>query len=82
MFNSPEMFAGIFSIFIKDGFFPGLINSRLDVHLCPEMHTITKFRRQFDDFYNFGKYGDCGEFLSNHQMYVNQFHTWWPAMYL
>ena len=41
---------------------------------------ITKYRRQFDDFYNFGKYGDCGEFLSNHQMYVNQFHTWWPAM--
>lgn len=40
---------------------------------------ITKYRRQFDDFYNFGKYGDCGEFLSNHQMYVNQFHTWWPA---
>ena len=36
---------------------------------------ITKYRRQFDDFYNFGKYGDCGEFLSNHQMYVNQFHT-------
>ena len=33
---------------------------------------ITKYRRQFDDFYNFGKYGDCGEFLSNHQMYVNQ----------
>ena len=29
---------------------------------------ITKYRRQFDDFYNFGKYGDCGEFLSNHQM--------------
>ena len=41
---------------------------------------ITKYRRQFDDFYNFGKYGDCGEFLSNHQMYVNQFHTWCPAM--
>jgi len=55
---------------------PGAVS----VHLCPEMHTITKYRRQFDDFYNFGKYGDCGEFLSNHQMYVNQFHTWWPAM--
>ena len=41
---------------------------------------ITKYRRQFDDFYNFGKYGDCGELLSNHQIYVNQFHTWWPAM--
>ena len=41
---------------------------------------ITKYCRQFDDFYNFGKYGDCGEFLSNHQMYVNQFHTWCPAM--
>ena len=41
---------------------------------------ITEYRQQFDDFYNFGKYGDCGEFLSNHQMYVNQFHTWWPAM--
>ena len=41
---------------------------------------ITKYRRQFDDFYNFGKYGDCGEFLSNHHMYVNQFHTWCPAM--
>ena len=40
----------------------------------------TKHRRQFDDLYNFGKYGDCGEFLSNHQMYVNQFHTWWQAM--
>ena len=32
---------------------------------------ITKYRRQFDDFYNFGKYGDCGEFLSN------QFHPCW-----
>ena len=32
---------------------------------------ITKYRQQFDDFYNLGKYGDCGEFLSNHQMYVN-----------
>ena len=37
---------------------------------------ITKYRQQFDDFYNFGKYGYCGEFLSNHQIYVNQFHTW------
>ena len=30
-----------------------------------------------------GEYGDFGEFgelLSNRQMYVNQFHTWWPAM--
>ena len=39
-----------------------------------------KYRQQFDDFYNLGKYGDCGEFLSNHQMYVNQFHTWWPTI--
>ena len=29
---------------------------------------------------DFGEYGDFGELLSNHQMYVNQFHTWWPAM--
>ena len=28
---------------------------------------------------NFGEYGDFGELLSNRQMYVNQFHTWWPA---
>ena len=27
-----------------------------------------------------GEYGDFGEFLSNPQMYVNQFHTWWPAV--
>ena len=27
-----------------------------------------------------GEFGDFGEFLSNRQMYVNQFHTWWPAM--
>ena len=29
---------------------------------------------------DFGEYGDFGEFLSNHQIYVNQFHTWWPTM--
>ena len=29
---------------------------------------------------DFGEYGEFGEFLSNHQMYVNQFYTWWPAM--
>ena len=28
---------------------------------------------------DFGEYGDFGELLSNRQMYVNQFHTWWPA---
>ena len=27
-----------------------------------------------------GEYGDFGEFLSNHQIYVNQFHTWWPTI--
>ena len=27
-----------------------------------------------------GEYGDFGEFFSNSQMYVNQFHTWWPAV--
>ena len=27
-----------------------------------------------------GEYGDFGKFLSNHQIYVNQFHIWWPAM--
>ena len=27
----------------------------------------------------YGDFGDFGEFLSNHQIYVNQFHTWWPA---
>ena len=27
-----------------------------------------------------GEHGDFGKFLSNHQMYVNQFHTWWRAM--
>ena len=32
------------------------------------------------EYGDFGKYGDFGEFLSNHQIYVNQFHTWWPAM--
>ena len=32
------------------------------------------------EYGDFGKYGDFGEFLSNHQMYVNEFHTWWPAM--
>ena len=26
------------------------------------------------------EYGDFGEILSNHQINVNQFHTWWPAM--
>ena len=29
---------------------------------------------------DFGEYGDFGELLSNHQIYVNQFHTWWLAM--
>ena len=24
--------------------------------------------------------GEYGEFLSNHQIYVNQFHSWCPAM--
>ena len=28
----------------------------------------------------YGDFGDFGEFLSNRQMYVNHFHTWWPAM--
>ena len=32
------------------------------------------------EYGNFGEYGDFGEFLSNHQIYVNQFRTWWPAM--
>ena len=32
------------------------------------------------EYGDFGKYGDLGELLSNHQKYVNQFHTWWPAM--
>ena len=32
------------------------------------------------EYGDFGKYGDFGEFLLNRQMYVNQFHTWWPAM--
>ena len=27
-----------------------------------------------------GEYSDFAEFLSNHQMYVNQFHTWRPSM--
>ena len=27
-----------------------------------------------------GEYGDFGKFLSNRQMYVNQFYTWWPIM--
>ena len=29
---------------------------------------------------DFGEYGDFGELLSNPQIYVNQFHTWWSAM--
>ena len=29
---------------------------------------------------NFGEYGDFGELFSNHQIYVNQFCSWWPAM--
>ena len=32
------------------------------------------------EYGDFGEYGEFGEFLSNHQMYVNQFHTWWPDM--
>ena len=28
----------------------------------------------------YGDFGDFGEFLSNHQIYVNQFHTWWPTI--
>ena len=28
----------------------------------------------------YSDFGEFGEFLSNHQMYVNQFHTWWRAM--
>ena len=27
-----------------------------------------------------GESDEYGELLSNHQMYVNQFHTWWPDM--
>ena len=30
----------------------------------------------------YGDFGEFGEFLSNHQMYVNQFQTWWPAMWV
>ena len=32
------------------------------------------------EYGDLGEYGDFGKFLSNHQIYVNQFHTWWPAM--
>ena len=32
------------------------------------------------EYGDFDEYGDFGEFLSNRQIYVNQFHTWWPAM--
>ena len=28
----------------------------------------------------YGDFGEYGEFLSNRQMYVNQFHTWSPVM--
>ena len=27
-----------------------------------------------------GDLGEYGELLSNRQIYVNQFHTWWPAL--
>ena len=27
-----------------------------------------------------GEYGDFGELMSNHQIDVNQFHRWWPAI--
>ena len=33
------------------------------------------------EYGEFCEYGDFGELLSNHQMYVNQFQTWWPAMW-
>ena len=29
----------------------------------------------------YGDFGEFGEFLSNHQMYVNQFQTWWPQFH-
>ena len=29
----------------------------------------------------YGDFGEFGEFLSNHLLYVNQFHTWWPAIF-
>ena len=32
------------------------------------------------EYGEYGDFGEYGEFLSNHQIYVNQFHTWWPAM--
>ena len=32
------------------------------------------------EYGDFGEYGHFGEFLSNHQIYVNQFHKWWPHM--
>ena len=32
------------------------------------------------EYGDFGEHGDFGELLSNHQIYVNQFHAWWPAM--
>ena len=32
------------------------------------------------EYGDLGEYGELGEFLSNHQTYVNQFHTWWPAI--
>ena len=32
------------------------------------------------EYGDFGEYGNFGEFLSNHQIYVNQFHTWWPTI--
>ena len=33
-----------------------------------------------DEYGDFGEYGELGEFLSNHQMYIKQFHTWWSAI--
>ena len=35
---------------------------------------------EYGEYGDFGKYGDFGEFLSNRQMYVNHFHTWWSAI--
>ena len=32
------------------------------------------------EYGDFSEYGDIGELLSNHQIYVNQLHTWGPAI--
>ena len=57
-----------------------LANSCQIINLCKSVpNMVASHVGETCEYCDFGEYGDFGEFLSNRQIYVNQFHTWWPA---